>query len=309
MNREGADTKNLCTCSQRVRITALVFTLAMLIAPGLRAGEIHDAAAAGDLNKVRAILEADPTLLESKDGGGSTPLLSACAAQRVEVANYLLDKGADVNVRDRFRQTPLHRACYSYLQGQDLALIQRLIDKGADVNAQGYNGLIPLHQAAQSGRLEVARLLIDRGADVNAFDRYNGPVGAAGITGTVLQVAINYHPKEEMAKFLVERGAKLNRKDSGGDTELHLAALKGYAELARALIEHGADVHAVNQANRTALYCAARHGFRRTAEALIAAARGKALSLRPTTARLRSLPLRSGKARSGSGPWVAVGMP
>jgi len=253
------------------RIAAGVLIVSTLTAVSLLAGDIHTAAVAGDLNKVRALLESDPTLLESKDSGGSTPLLTACAAQRVAVANFLLEKGANVKARDGFQMTPLHRASYSYTQSQDLALIQRFIDMGADVNAQGYNGLIPLHQAAQSGGLAVARLLMDRGANVNAFDKYTGAMGTAGISGTVLQVAINFNPKEEMAMFLVGRGAKLNRRDSSGNTELHLAALKGYVELARALAGHGADIDAVNQYDRTALYYAAKHGYRRVADALLAA--------------------------------------
>jgi hypothetical protein len=73
-----------------------------------------------------------------------------------------------------------------------------------------------------------------------------------------------------MADFLVGRGAKVSRKDSNGNTELHLAALKGYAQLARLLIGHGADVDAVNGYNRTALYYAAKHGHRSVADALIA---------------------------------------
>ena len=94
---------NVCTFSQRARIAALAFAVPMLIAASLQAGDIHTAAAAGDLNTVRALLEADMALLESKDGGGSTPLLSACAAQQAEVANFLLDKGANVKAETAFR--------------------------------------------------------------------------------------------------------------------------------------------------------------------------------------------------------------
>jgi len=90
----------------RVCIAATVFLSLPLTAPSLRAGEIHDAAAAGDLAKVKALLEADPTLLESKDDRdrdnlkGNTPLISACwgpgsSTWQATTANFLIDKGAN----------------------------------------------------------------------------------------------------------------------------------------------------------------------------------------------------------------------
>ncbi len=247
---------------------AVISALIVLLGTSLRAGESHDAAAAGDLAGVRALLEADPTLLESKGSNGYTPLHRACLAKQVAVAKLLLDKGANVNARDDYQFTPLHRA--SGVPEQDLVLLQSLIDKGSDVNAQGYNGLTPLHWAAFKGGFRVAKLLLDHGADVNAHDKFSGPIGPASISGTVLQVAINLGPNEGMAKLLVENGAKLDERDPDGNTELHLAAMKGYADLARLLAGHGADVNAVNKHNRTALYYAAEHGYRRTADALIA---------------------------------------
>jgi ankyrin repeat protein len=250
-------------------VLSLHLSLLSLTTTSLHAGEIHDAAATGDLNKVRSLIEADPTLLEARGDMGLTPLHKACFTGQVAVANFLIAKGADVTARDNFRMTPLHRTCF--VPGQDLALIQRLIGQGADVNAEGYNGLTPLHWIAKSGDLKAARLLIDHGADINGYDTYSGKIGTASISGTVLQVAINFGPNETLAKFLVENGAKLNRKDSAGNTELHLAATKGYADLAQVLVAHGVDVNAVNGDNRTALYYAAKHGYRRVADALLAA--------------------------------------
>jgi SAM-dependent methyltransferase len=55
-----------------------------------RADDIHAAAAAGALNQVRTLLEADATQLESKDKDGDTPLTAACKARQVGVADFPL---------------------------------------------------------------------------------------------------------------------------------------------------------------------------------------------------------------------------
>ena len=94
-----------------VKLVSAICLTVLLATSGMLAGEIHDAAAAGDLNKVKALLEADSTLLESKDNMNYTPLMRACSPPwKVEVANLLLDKGADVNVHGVMGFTPLHFA-------------------------------------------------------------------------------------------------------------------------------------------------------------------------------------------------------
>jgi ankyrin repeat protein len=259
--------KNLLVPSRRTRLVALVFIASMLIATGLQAGEIHDAAASGDLNKVEALLVADPALLESKDSDGNTPLISACwgppaNGPRVAVADFLIDKGANINARNDRGATPLYFA----LKDPDLA--QRLVARGADVNIRAFGDHTPLHQAAFSGDLRVAKLLIDHGANLDA----------SGAQGTVLHRIIYQKTKagSEMAKLLIESGARL-QEFSYGNTELHLAALDNYADVVPILVKHGANVDAVNSYGHAPLYYAARHGHSKTADALIAAGANKSV--------------------------------
>jgi len=280
----------------------LAASLSLLTPAGLQAGEIHDLVAAGDLDQVRALLAEDPTLMESKGNTGFTPLHTACFTGQVAIANYLLDHGADIKAYDHFQFIPLHRACYFPDPDRDLILrlidmgsfvnakgrygstplhwaayrggpnvARLLIEKGAEVNVMGKNGISPLHRAAQTGELEVAKILIAHGADVNIFDKFEGPVSAGDVLGTALQIAINYSPNDEMATLLLDNGAEFNRKDGQGNTELHLAAMKGKADLVRILCGHGAEVETVNDYNRTPLYYAAKHGYRSVAKVLIAA--------------------------------------
>ncbi len=240
--------------------------------------EMFKAVNAGDLAKVKALIESNRNLLEIKDRSGSTPLIRACLnyqtmGRQVEVAKFLIEAGANVNVINNYQATALLRA--SVGRGPDYELIKLLISKGADVNMQGYNGITALHWAVKYNDLKIAKLLLENGADINISNDYNGPIRTSTISGTILQVAINYSQSNEIVQFIIGNGAKLNIKDSQGNTELHLVALKGNTEQTRILIEHGIDLSAKNNFNRTALYYAAKHGYRGVAEVLIASGANK----------------------------------
>ena len=237
---------------------------------GQQTGEIHKAVFAGDMNKIREIIDADTTLLESKDEDGKTPLNIACFmirngfAREPEIAKFLISRGANVNSSSNDGFTPLYGACTG--SGPDFDLVKQLIAKGANVNAKNNDGSTALFETATSRNLEVTRFLIEHGADVNAF--------ATWMNSNVLDLVISIST-EEMAKLIIESGAKLNQKDPLGNTELHLAAMRGFTNVIRILVEHGADVNALNNENHTALYYAAKHGYRLAADALIASGADK----------------------------------
>ncbi len=240
----------------------LAAVLAMLFAGTLRAGELHEAAAAGDVNRMKALLEADPTLLESQDESGNTPLLTACQRRQLAAVNLLLDNNANIRARNYWGGTPV------YFASRDLELCRRLVALGAEVNVPGYAGYTALHLAAAGGNFGVAEFLIGHGADLN----YRSAVGTA-----VHRVILSRGETPlEMAKLLLESGARL-QEFSFGNTELHLAALKGYVEIIPLLVKRGADVNAVNRYGHTPLYYAATHGHRKVAEALIAAGADKSV--------------------------------
>jgi ankyrin repeat protein len=242
----------------------LVFCLLLLIkASSLQAGNIHDAAKSGDLNKVKAILSSDTTSLDSKDENGFTPLARVCmtrpcSSHHLLVANFLIDKGANVNAKFNNGFTPFLLACER--MDPDFDLIQNFITHGADVKMQVGGGRTALQMITLSGNLKIMKLLIDHGADINAQDKE---------LGSALHMAINSR-KLDVAKFLIESGASLNMKISYGYTEIHLVALSGLASLVRTLVEHGANINALNEYNHTALYYATKHGYRATADSLIA---------------------------------------
>jgi tankyrase len=75
----------------------------------------------------------------------------------LEVAEFLLDHGADVNAQDKGGLIPLHNASsYGHL---DIAAL--LIKFNTVVNAADKWGFTPLHEAAQKGRTQLCALLVN----------------------------------------------------------------------------------------------------------------------------------------------------
>jgi ankyrin repeat protein len=177
----------------------LIFLLALLFFPAvLNAGEVHEAAKAGDLQKLKSLLDKDPSLLYVQDEQGKTPLHWATGRGQLAAMQVLLDTyRVDVNVRNKNNGTPVHVAA-SQAQPEALRI---LLDHNALVDARAKNGATPLHFAAfkrKPGHLEAARILLEHKADVNA--RMDS--GA-----TPLLLALN-NGNTEMAALLRKWGAK-----------------------------------------------------------------------------------------------------
>ena len=106
-------------------------------------GEIHDAAKNGDLEKVRALLKANPDLVNSKDTNsrydGYTPLHSAVEKRQKEMVELLLANKADVNANVSSVGSPLHlAAARGYMD-----MVELLLAKKAKVNAKNNDGDTP----------------------------------------------------------------------------------------------------------------------------------------------------------------------
>ena len=194
--------------------------------------------AASDPDKV-ALLLARGAEVNVRSALGNTPLhLAARPAISYRAVALLLEHGADPNATNHWGATPLMAAA----AGGDIETIRLLLARGADVNAQpgaGHDAFIlggartALMWAAFRGDLASLRVLLDAGADVNAM----------GMFGTALSQAV-WADRTEAAKFLIERGAKVDLAGPfEGYTPLHWAASTEHADpaLVRLLLGHGAN--------------------------------------------------------------------
>ncbi|KAG8193909.1 hypothetical protein JTE90_011464 [Oedothorax gibbosus] len=120
-----------------------------------------DAAKKGNLSRVLKLVTPENINCRDSQGRNSTPLHLAAGYNNLEVAEFLLEHGADVNAQDKGGLIPLHNASsYGHL---DIAAL--LIKYNTVVNATDRWGFTPLHEAAQKGRTQLCALLLAHGAD------------------------------------------------------------------------------------------------------------------------------------------------
>src|SRR5215510_9782339 len=116
----------------------------------------------GNRSEIERRIAASPEVVNGKDAGGSTALHHAAGYAPVGNLQLLIDKGADVNAKNRRGSTPLHWAIH------DEAKVRLLLSKGANVNAKQAQGRTPLFLAAMLGDgVPTLRLLLSKGADPN----------------------------------------------------------------------------------------------------------------------------------------------
>jgi len=221
------------------------FTTAILVLPSefaahwgtARQSPLHSAVLADDLPTVKSLLPKAPS------GSASQQLFYARSAAMAEL---LIASGASVHARAHGNYTPLHFA--AAIGATDV--MQVLLKHGADPNVINDGKVTPLMLGVGFGgdpdegfevkgvlktdaqRLAACSLLINAGAKVDVPDS-GGETAlgyAAGQSGSV-----------EIIKSLVMAGANVNSHTTDNVTPLHSAARAGDYDTIRYLLQHGAD--------------------------------------------------------------------
>ena len=213
--------------------------------------EMIAAVHAGDIDKVKALLQFDSLLASAKDERGVSALMHAYYRGRRDIADVILNSRADLDI---FEATAAGRAqtVSSIVEGDP-----------AQAKAWSADGFTALHFAAFFNQPTIARELVRRGADVAALSMNPMEV-------TPLHSAAAAHATE-IVRMLVESDAPVNAKQHGGWTALHEAASSGNEEMIKILLQHGADPLAQNDEGKTPVQMAQLKGHEKALQLLSAA--------------------------------------
>ncbi len=169
----------------------------------------------------------------------------------------LVNLGLDVNTTNNKNDTPLLWAC----RNNNIKTARQLMKMGADVQLQNDKGSSPLYFAVRYGFEDLVTVLIQEGkADVHQQRK----LGL--ISPIVLASALGY---TKIVKTLLDHGADVNLKITGGYTPLHHASMQGNLDTAELLIQRGADLHEDNETGDCALLLAAQQNQVEVVEMLV----------------------------------------
>jgi ankyrin repeat protein len=120
---------------------------------------VFAAALRGDLPAVQQAVEKDPTLVKATEWENATLLHDAVIQNHIDLAKYLLEKGADVNAVKTDGVTALHIAA----RNGNIEMIMLLLQWEATINAVDAKGWTPLDRAEKWGHQDGAKFLRQHG--------------------------------------------------------------------------------------------------------------------------------------------------
>ena len=213
--------------------TSLLFGFNPVFAQQFNA--LADAVIEKDTAKIEQLLQSGVDINTQHPTSGTSVLMIASSYYYYDdMVEYLIGKGANVNLKDSEGETALLWAASNSLPSAKI-----LVENGAKVNIAANDGMTPFLQATlgvSSGKvtIEMCNLLRKNGANINASLTKKSAAGWTALHYAAVNGDI------ELVKYLIRYGANVNKSTGEGSTPLFLAKLGNHEEVVQLLKKAGA---------------------------------------------------------------------
>ncbi|XP_067312354.1 ankyrin repeat and SOCS box protein 2b isoform X2 [Pseudorasbora parva] len=207
---------------------------------------LHEAAHRGQTACVRALLKARGVCVDKRTLQEQTALMLAVQGRHLDCVRVLLEAGADPDISNKDKETPLYKAC----EQECVRVVKLLLASGAAVNQRCRRGWTALHEAARRNSIQLCQTLLQARAAIDARN-------ADDVTPAIEAARLG---RIEALAFLIQKGAGVNLQTCDGDTALTEACRHGHRETVKLLLEHHADANKASNANLLPLHIASQRG-------------------------------------------------
>ncbi|KAL6867144.1 ankyrin repeat-containing domain protein [Trichoderma novae-zelandiae] len=232
------------------------------------------------------------------NSGGFTALHFAAGLERQAVFDLLLERGANIETRsDELGQTPLAMCAITGC----VAAVQWLVERGADIEARDRNNRTPLLWAAIANHENVIHYLVEKGANMEAKDSHDitpllvatmrkndnldqyfsekgGNIDNMDDGNQMLLIIALYEKLNSVTELFLRNGFDTDMTTHTMYTPLTLAIRRRAHDIVERLVERGADLNKADGHNKTPLLTAIKQGNKHIVQFLIE--KGAGLELR-----------------------------
>jgi len=199
--------------------------------------KVMEAVDSGSLAKLKALIEKNPSLAKEPIG-----MLRAVIGNRIDMVEYLLSKGADINAEPNPNENVLMVSCR--LGDENIKMTKYLLAHGVSLDKKDHRGNSVLvyairgcFQSIEAGEkspppFETIRLILSKGVPANSKNNE----GVTPLMSEIIGWAGCFGCNPAVVKLLIEKGADVNAADNKGKTAID------YARESRKMADSRADL-------------------------------------------------------------------
>lgn len=213
---------------------------------------LHRAVKNGDIEQASLLIEMGAQAMAKRVSDSKAPIH---LARTKDMAELLLQNGADIDDLDGYKKTALHQVVKEGYK----KMVDFYLSKGAKVDTRDTSGQTPFETACIEGNADIAEKLLEKGADILHEDNEGRSIlffaGSQEVVDLLVKnkldvnhlsydgsTPLHYIRDPKVAEALIKNGADIEKKDDKGLTPLHLAIKERRYDMARLLIKNNADI-------------------------------------------------------------------